>query len=116
MIISFPKSIRILTATLPRPTTTEPTFSQVCLAEGTYLARALCAGEGKRKGDMSRKKLRVGIVGVGNCASSFVQGLTHYADAATDAPPPGLMNVELGGYHVGDIELAAAFDIHAGKV
>ena len=65
---------------------------------------------------MSRNKLRVGIVGVGNCASSFVQGLTHYANAASDAPPPGLMNVELGGYHVGDIELAAAFDIHAGKV
>ncbi|RAK61833.1 inositol-3-phosphate synthase [Phenylobacterium hankyongense] len=65
---------------------------------------------------MSRNKLRVGIVGVGNCASSFVQGLTHYADASRNAPPPGLMNVELGGYHVGDIELAAAFDIHAGKV
>jgi myo-inositol-1-phosphate synthase len=65
---------------------------------------------------MSRKKLRVGIVGVGNCASSFVQGLTHYADAAGNAPPPGLMHVELGGYHVADIELASAFDIHAGKV
>ncbi|MDB5467461.1 MAG: myo-inositol-phosphate synthase [Phenylobacterium sp.] len=65
---------------------------------------------------MSRKKLRVGIVGVGNCASSFVQGLAHYADASRNEPPPGLMNVELGGYHVRDIELAAAFDIHAGKV
>jgi len=65
---------------------------------------------------MSRRKLRVGIVGVGNCASSFVQGLAHYAHAATNEPPPGLMNVELGGYHVGDIELAAAFDVHAGKV
>ena len=65
---------------------------------------------------MSRNKLRVGIVGVGNCASSFVQGLTHYAEASANEPPPGLMNVELGGYHVGDIEIAAAFDIHAGKV
>lgn len=65
---------------------------------------------------MSRKKLRVGIVGVGNCASSFVQGLTHYAEASSNEPPPGLMHVELGGYHVGDIEVAAAFDIHAGKV
>jgi len=65
---------------------------------------------------MSRRKLRVGIVGVGNCASSFIQGLSHYADATADAPPPGLMHVELGGYHVGDIELAAAFDVHAGKV
>jgi len=65
---------------------------------------------------MSRKKLRVGIVGVGNCASSFVQGLTHYAEAAANEPPPGLMHVDLGGYHVSDIEIAAAFDVHAGKV
>jgi len=65
---------------------------------------------------MSRSKLRVAVVGVGNCASSFVQGLTHYADASANEPPPGLMNVELGGYRVADIELAAAFDIHAGKV
>jgi myo-inositol-1-phosphate synthase len=65
---------------------------------------------------MSRNKLRVGIVGVGNCASSFVQGLTHYAEAESNEPPPGLMHVELGGYHVSDIEVAAAFDIHAGKV
>ncbi|MFL5296908.1 MAG: inositol-3-phosphate synthase [Phenylobacterium sp.] len=65
---------------------------------------------------MSRNKVRVGIVGVGNCASSFVQGLSHYAQAPSNAPPPGLMNVELGGYHVGDVEVAAAFDIHAGKV
>src|SRR5262249_23724033 len=65
---------------------------------------------------MSRNKLRVGVVGVGNCASAFVQGLTHYAEAAADEPPPGLMHVDLGGYHVRDIELAAAFDVHAGKV
>jgi myo-inositol-1-phosphate synthase len=65
---------------------------------------------------MSRSKLRVALVGVGNCASSFVQGLTHYADATTNEPPPGLMHVELGGYRVDDIELAAAFDVHAGKV
>ena len=65
---------------------------------------------------MSGNKLRIGIVGVGNCASSFVQGLSHYADATCDEPPPGLMHVELGRYHVRDIEVAAAFDIHAGKV
>jgi myo-inositol-1-phosphate synthase len=65
---------------------------------------------------MSRNKLRVGIVGVGNCASSFVQGLGYYAEAPANEPPPGLMHVELGGYHVGDIEVAAAFDVHAGKV
>jgi myo-inositol-1-phosphate synthase len=65
---------------------------------------------------MGRKKLRVGIVGVGNCASSFVQGLSYYAEATANEPPPGLMHVELGGYHVGDIELAAAFDVNASKV
>ena len=65
---------------------------------------------------MSRKKVRVGIVGVGNCASSLVQGLSFYASAPTNEPPPGIMHVDLGGYHIGDIEVASAFDVHAGKV
>ncbi|NNM71837.1 inositol-3-phosphate synthase [Enterovirga aerilata] len=60
--------------------------------------------------------LRVGIVGVGNCASSFVQGLTYYRDARSNEPVPGLMHVTLGGYHVSDIEVASAFDISAKKV
>jgi myo-inositol-1-phosphate synthase len=62
------------------------------------------------------REVRVGIVGVGNCASSFVQGLTFYQDASANDTPPGLMNVELGGYHVRDVAIASAFDIHAGKV
>ena len=65
---------------------------------------------------MARGTLRVGIVGVGNCASSFVQGLSFYREATANEPPPGLMNVELGGYHVSDIEIASAFDVNAGKV
>ena len=65
---------------------------------------------------MGRGTVRVGLVGVGNCASSFVQGLGHYAQAVANAPPPGLMHVELGGYHVGDVEVVSAFDVHAGKV
>ena len=65
---------------------------------------------------MSHKKLRVGFVGVGNCASSFVQGLAYYEKAEANEPVPGLMNVELGGYHVGDIEIASAFDISRDKV
>ena len=65
---------------------------------------------------MARKKVRMGIVGVGNCASSLVQGLSYYAEATANEPPPGIMNVELGGYHIHDIELASAFDVHAGKV
>jgi myo-inositol-1-phosphate synthase len=65
---------------------------------------------------MAAKTVRVGVVGLGNCASSLVQGLTHYRGPETNAPVPGLMNPDLGGYRVGDIELACAFDIHAGKV
>ena len=66
--------------------------------------------------NMGRGRVRIGIVGVGNCASSFVQGLSHYAEAEANVPTPGLMQVDLGGYHVSDLEVAAAFDVHAGKV
>jgi len=62
------------------------------------------------------EKVRVAIVGVGNCASSFVQGIEYYKDADPKESVPGLMHVDLGGYHVGDIELTAAFDIDAEKV
>ncbi|HZT24268.1 MAG TPA: inositol-3-phosphate synthase [Pseudolabrys sp.] len=61
-------------------------------------------------------KVRVGIVGVGNCASSLVQGLSYYAGARANEPVPGLMNVDLGGYHVSDIEIASAFDVNAKKI
>jgi myo-inositol-1-phosphate synthase len=62
------------------------------------------------------EKVRVAIVGVGNCASSFVQGVHHYWDADPAQSVPGLMHVDLGGYHVRDIEFTAAFDIDADKV
>ena len=65
---------------------------------------------------MTERKVRIGIVGVGNCASSLVQGLTYYRDADGNEPVPGLMHVNLGGYHVSDIEIAAAFDVSAAKV
>ena len=60
--------------------------------------------------------LRVAIVGVGNCASSLVQGVEYYADAAPDTRVPGLMHVQFGPYHVSDIEWVAAFDVDAKKV
>ncbi len=60
--------------------------------------------------------VRVAIVGVGNCASSLVQGVEYYRNADADARVPGLMNVEVGGYHVRDIEFVAAFDIDRNKV
>jgi myo-inositol-1-phosphate synthase len=65
---------------------------------------------------VAANKLRVGIVGVGNCASSFVQGLTYYRDAGGNEPIAGLMHPSLGGYHVSDIEISAAFDVAEGKV
>jgi myo-inositol-1-phosphate synthase len=58
----------------------------------------------------------VAIVGVGNCASSLVQGLEYYKDAADDARVPGLMHVRFGDYHVADVEVVAAFDVDAKKV
>src|SRR5918995_1269952 len=65
---------------------------------------------------MKSKKVRIGVVGVGNCASSLLQGITYYRDAHSNEPVPGLMNVDLGGYHVGYIELACAFDVASTKV
>ena len=62
------------------------------------------------------EKVRVAVIGVGNCASAFVQGVQHYRDADPAERVPGLMHVDLGGYHVGDIEFSAAFDIDAEKV
>jgi myo-inositol-1-phosphate synthase len=61
-------------------------------------------------------KVRVAIIGVGNCASSFVQGIRYYRDADPAESVPGLMHVDLGGYHVRDVEFTAAFDIDADKV
>jgi myo-inositol-1-phosphate synthase len=61
-------------------------------------------------------KVRVAIVGVGNCASAFVQGVQYYKDADPSERVPGLMHVDLGGYHVRDIEFTAAFDIDSTKV
>src|ERR671925_419358 len=64
--------------------------------------------------DMST--VRLAIVGVGNCASSLVQGIHYYKDAEPDSAVPGLMHVDLGGYHVGGVEVVAAFDVDAKKV
>ena len=61
-------------------------------------------------------KVRVAIIGVGNCANSFIQGVQYYKDADPSERVPGLMHVDLGGYHVRDIEFTAAFDIDSEKV
>ncbi|MBI5712749.1 MAG: inositol-3-phosphate synthase [Chloroflexi bacterium] len=64
----------------------------------------------------SNKKVRVAIVGVGNCASSFVQGLYYYQNAKETDRIPGFMHVNLGGYHIRDVEISAAFDVVDTKV
>src|SRR5207245_4570139 len=69
-----------------------------------------------RPDSRSRRKVRVAILGVGNCASSLVQGVEYYRDAKPGASIPGLMHVDLGGYHIRDIEFSAAFDIDKDKV
>jgi myo-inositol-1-phosphate synthase len=63
-----------------------------------------------------RKKVRVAIIGVGNCASSLVQGVHYYRNAKVGDSVPGLMHVEMGGYHIRDIEFSAAFDVVKTKV
>ena len=68
------------------------------------------------KSNGSKRKIRVAIIGVGNCASSLVQGVEYYKNADADSFVPGLMHVDLGGYHIGDIEFSAAIDIDVNKV
>jgi myo-inositol-1-phosphate synthase len=68
------------------------------------------------KAPRSEDKVRVAIVGVGNCANSLVQGVHYYRDADPDQFVPGLMHVDLGGYHVRDVEFTAAFDVTTDKV
>ena len=77
-------------------------------------ATSVAATNGKAR--YQRDKVRVAIIGVGNCANSFVQGVEHYKKADPKTPVPGLMHVDLGGYHVSDIEFTCAFDVNATKV
>jgi myo-inositol-1-phosphate synthase len=73
--------------------------------------------DGSRDGALRQiDQVRVALVGVGNCASSFVQGIEYYKDADPADFVPGLMHVDLGGYHVRDVVFSAAFDIDAAKV
>jgi myo-inositol-1-phosphate synthase len=70
-------------------------------------------GNGRGRGN---GKVRVAVVGVGNCASSLIQGVQYYRDASPKDFVPGLMHVDLGGYHISDIEFVAAFDVDRTKV
>jgi myo-inositol-1-phosphate synthase len=79
-------------------------------------ARSESRDERSREEPLSSGTIRVGIVGVGNCAASLVQGVHYYRDADPAQKVPGLMHVEFGPYHVRDIEFVAAFDVDAKKV
>jgi myo-inositol-1-phosphate synthase len=68
------------------------------------------------KSRRAEEKVRVAIIGVGNCANSLLQGVEYYKDADPDQFVPGLMHVDLGGYHIRDVEFTAAFDVVKGKV
>ncbi|MGW9552516.1 inositol-3-phosphate synthase [Citricoccus zhacaiensis] len=65
---------------------------------------------------MSKNPIRVAIAGVGNCATSLIQGVEYYRNASVDEKVPGLMHVRFGDYHVNDLEFVAAFDVDAKKV
>jgi len=65
---------------------------------------------------MHGAQVRVGIVGVGNCASSFVQGLAYYRGVRSNNPIPGIMNADIGGYYIDDVVISSAFDVNASKV
>src|SRR5919205_3318039 len=82
---------------------------------GRHNGRATRSTPGRLNG-RSRRKVRVAILGVGNCASSLVQGVEYYKNAKPGDDIPGIMHVDLGGYHIRDIEFSAAFDIDKEKV
>ena len=73
-------------------------------------------GGARGHGTAARSRIKVAVAGVGNCASALVQGVHYYASAEPGEPVPGLMHVVLGGYHVGDVDFVAAFDVDATKV
>ncbi|MGH3065009.1 MAG: inositol-3-phosphate synthase, partial [Gaiellaceae bacterium] len=76
----------------------------------------MASTNGSKNGARAKDKVRVAIIGVGNCANSLLQGVEYYKDAKAEDSVPGLMHVDLGGYHISDIEFTAAFDVVKGKV
>src|SRR4026209_2693521 len=86
-------------------------------AQGNRKGRKLMAStNGSKNGARAKDKVRVAIIGVGNCANSLLQGVEYYKDSKPEDSVPGLMHVDLGGYHISDIEFTAAFDVVKGKV
>src|SRR5207237_9032910 len=86
------------------------------ISPGSIASSRSSPAKQRRKSLMRDQKIRLAIAGVGNCASSLLQGIEFYKNADPTERVPGLMHVELGGYHIRDIELVAAFDVDADKV
>jgi myo-inositol-1-phosphate synthase len=76
----------------------------------------MASKNGSQNGGARKDKVRVAIIGVGNCANSLLQGVEYYKNAPPEDAVAGLMHVDLGGYHISDIEFVAAFDVVRGKV
>ncbi len=95
---------------------TRPPIAQATVEPQALRAAAAAPRRHAASETRGRRTVRVAIVGVGNCASSLVQGVFFYRHADPDAFIPGLMHPVLGGYHIGDVEFVAAFDVDARKV
>ena len=76
----------------------------------------MASTNGSKNGARAKDKVRVAIIGVGNCANSLLQGVEYYKAAKPEDSVPGLMHVDLGGYHIRDVEFSAAFDVTTDKV
>ena len=87
----------------------------ITICNSGYLPREAKSNQGELQ-SMAKKKVRVAIIGVGNCASSLVQGVHFYKNAKKDEIIPGIMHTQLADYHVGDIEFTLGIDVNATKV
>ena len=86
------------------------------IPNGRTRKEPMATQNGSKSGGRAKDKVRVAIIGVGNCANSLLQGVEYYKNASSEDTVPGLMHVGLGGYHISDIEFTAAFDVVKGKV
>ena len=103
---------------VPRETSTRDTTPRRSARDGARGkdTNPMAETNGSKNGARQTDKVRVAIIGVGNCANSLLQGVEYYKDAKPEDSVPGLMHVDLGGYHISDIEFVAAFDVVKGKV
>jgi myo-inositol-1-phosphate synthase len=119
VLLRVPRELkqRIQSAARDRGTTANQVVVE-SLAESLHYGKDTMASTNGSKNGRARStdKVRVALVGVGNCANALLQGVQYYRDAPDDQFVPGLMHVNLGGYHINDIEFTAAFDVVKGKV